>query len=260
MRLLTSWQQAEKMSNNHEIDTYEKLALGAGFFLEESFRNLDNAIRNDFASILFSKELENLEPNEQDEKIFEKLKLPETPIEILQSELPEIISNQTSQIMSDAWDSSQRRAKIEKHKFPLNHEIESIQILGHLNNLGFFIETLINRHLLFLKQKEIINDFSYSKIAISKIMERIIYIFKDEINSNKIHINEIQNLFRLRNKTVHFTPDNAKALKPKISELIKIWTQSAKLISKLERTENFNEQKFSSLILQYSQEIQNKWN
>jgi hypothetical protein len=162
--------------------------------------------------------------------------------------------------MSDAWENSQIRAEKEKHKFSLDHQIDSIEILGHLNNLGFFMETIINRHLLFLNQSKIIDDFSYSRISISRIMERIIYIFKDDLNKNKIHLNEIQNLFRLRNKTVHFTPDNAKVLKPRISELIKIWNQCSKLIEKLEKKENFNERNFSKQIIYYSLNIQKKWN
>lgn len=248
------------MSNKHDIDTYEKLALGASFFLEESFKYIDSALKYEFASILFSKTLENLEPSKEDEKIFDKITLPETPIGLLQSEIPDVISENTAKIMSDAWENAQIRAEKEKHKFGLDHQIDSIEILGHLNNLGFFMETIINRHLLFLNQSKIIDDFSYSRISMSRIMERIIYIFKDELTANKIHLNEIQNLFRLRNKTVHFTPDNAKVLKPRISELIKIWTQCSKLIEKLEKEENFNEINFSEQVIYYSLKIQKKWN
>ncbi|WP_456422694.1 hypothetical protein [Lutibacter sp.] len=248
------------MSDKHDINTYEKLALGASFFLEESFKYLDSALKNEFASMLFSKSLESLEPSKEDEKIFENLILPETPIKLLQSEIPEVISENTTKIMSDAWDDAQIRAEKERYKFELDHQIDSIEILGHLNNFGFFIETIINRHLLFLNQSKIIDDFSYSRISMSRIMERIVYIFKDDLNANKIQLNEIQNLFRLRNKTVHFTPDNAKVLKPRISELNKIWNQCSKLIEKLEKKENFNELNFSKQIIYYSLKIQKKWN
>ncbi|MBC8757265.1 hypothetical protein H2O64_21525 [Kordia sp. YSTF-M3] len=248
------------MSDKHDINTYEKLALGASFFLEESFKYLDLALRDELTTILFSELLENIEPSKEDEKIFDKLNLPETPIGLLQSDSLEVISDETTKIMFDAWDNAQARAEKEKYKFGLDHKIDSIQILGHLNNFGFFMETIINRHLLFLNQSKIIDDPSYSKISVSRIMERIKYIFKDESNENKVPLNEVQNLFRLRNKTVHFTPDNAKLLKPKISQLMKIWTQCTKLVEKLEQKENFNELNFSKQIINYSRGIQNKWN
>jgi len=145
------------------------------------------------------------------------------------------------------------------HKFKLNHKIDSIEILGHLNNLGFFIETLTNRHLLFLCQSNIIDDFSYSRISTAKIMERLIFIFKEEIIAKKIHLNEITNLFSLRNKTVHYTPDNSIALKPSISELIQIWNQCKKTIEKFEKVEKINEQRFSIQMEIYIRDFKDKW-
>ena len=131
--------------------------------------------------------------------------------------------------------------------------------LGHLNNFGFFIETLTNRHLLYLYQSKKINDFCYSRISISKVLERLIFIFKDEISNNKLHLNEISNLFSLRNKTVHYTPDNSMALKPTISELIQIWEQSKKLIEYFEKNEEIDEELFSKSLDAHIQETRKKW-
>ncbi|WP_405326117.1 hypothetical protein [Leeuwenhoekiella sp. LLG6367-2.1] len=248
------------MNNKHDIDTYSKLALGASFYLEESFRCIYESLEYEFAAILFSQLLENIEPSVEDRKIFAKTSLPNDAIGLLQSEIPDILSEPTTKMMSDAWKNAQLRSKTENHKFGLDHKIDSIEILGHLNNFGFFIETIINRHLLFLNQSGKIDDFSYSRFSVAKVMERIIYIFKEDLKNNTIHLNEVQNLFRLRNKTVHYTPDNAKVLKPRISELIKIWTQCAKLIGKLEIQENFNEESFSERILYHSLRLQKKWN
>jgi hypothetical protein len=212
-----------------------KLELGGTFFLEESFRYLHTALKSEHTSILFSKELNVIEPSTEDREIINKTQLPDNAVGILQSNIPDVLTIETISLMSNAWQKSQLRAETEKYKFGLNHRIDSIEILGHLNNFGFFIETLVNRHLLFLNQTGVIDEFSYARISISKIMERLIYIFKDDLNNNKVHLNEITNLFSLRNKTVHFTPDNAIALKPKISELIQIWNQSVKIINKLEK-------------------------
>jgi hypothetical protein len=214
---------------------------------------------NEFASVLFSEELNTIEPSTEDRKILDQTYLPNDAVGILQSKIPDVLTIETTSLMSKAWQKSQFRAENERHKFGLNHRIDSIEILGHLNNFGFFIETLTNRHLLFLNQTGMIDEFSYARISISKIMERLIYIFKDELNGNKIHLNEITNLFSLRNKTVHFTPDNAIALKPKISELIQIWTQSVKIIKKFEQKEKFNEESFSKRLEQNISEVKTLW-
>lgn len=247
------------MNNKHEIETYSKLELGATFFLQESFHYLNIALTYDVASLFFSRELELIEPSTEDRKIIEETNLPHDTISILQSKIPDVLTNKTLELMSVAWQKSQLSAKTEKYKFEMNHRIGSIEILGHLNNFGFFIETLVNRHLLFLKQTGLIDEFSYARISISKIMERLIYIFKEDLNNNKVHLNEITNLFSLRNKTVHYTPDNAIALKPKISELIQIWKQCAKIIKKIELKEKFNEESFSKRLENHINEIEMRW-
>ena len=191
--------------------------------------------------------------------MIKKTSLPNNAVGILQSNITDILTDKTTNLMSISWQKSQLRAESENYKFGLNHRIDSIEILGHLNNFGFFIETLVNRHLLFLSQTKVIDEFSYARISISRIIERLIYIFKDDLNKNKVHLNEITNLFSLRNKTVHFTPDNAIALKPKMSELIQIWTQSVKIIKKLEQKERFNEESFSARLENHIVEIKKRW-
>lgn len=247
------------MSNKHKVSTYSKLEQGGAFFLQESFKHLHTALKYELASILFSKELDTIEPSKEDREIINKTKLPVDAVEILQSNIDDVLTDETVGLILIAWQKAQFRAETKKHKFGLNHRINSIEILGHLNNFGFFIETLVNRHLLFLRQTEVIDEFSYARISISRIMERLIYIFKDDLNNNKVHLNEITNLFSLRNKTVHFTPANAIALKPKISELLQIWTQSIKIIEKFEQKEKFNEEKFSKRLKSHIEEIKRDW-
>lgn len=248
------------MSDKHDVDTYSKLASGATFYLKQSFGYIHSALSYEFATILFAEAIKKIDPSETDRKLFDRMSLPDNPIGILQSDFDNVLSDETAKKMADVWHLSQLYSQKNKYKFGLDYKTDSIEILGHLNNFGFFFETLINRHLLFLKHSNLIDNFSYSRISVARIMERLVYIFKKELNENKIQINEIKNLFKLRNKTVHFTPDNALALKPRISELIKIWNQCAKVIAKLEEKENFNEEKFSDMILNYSLEVQSKWN
>ncbi len=247
------------MNNQHDLNTYSKLADGANFFLAESFKYIDIALEYELSEILFSKKLESVNPTEKDLSLFEKVRISDDNISVLQSKEENVISDETKKIIKDLWSKSQFEAENKSFKFGLNHNINSIEILGHLNNLGFFIETLVNRHLLFLNQIKKIDNLSYKRFIRAKVMERLIYIFKEDLSSNKVQLNEIVNLFSLRNKTVHFTPDNAKDLKPKISELIQIWNQCIKIISILEKTEKFNEENFSEILKQNINYIKNRW-
>lgn len=247
------------MDNKHNIETYSKLAEATNFFLNEAFHYLNEAFIEELAGLLFSKELEKIDPTDEDREIVNKLNLPENHIELFQTNIPNTLTEETIEKMSIAWNKSQHLARIEKHKFSLNHTIKSIELLGHLNNFGFFIETIVNRHLLFLKQSNFLDDYSYSRISKARVMERLIFIFKDDLKENKIHLNEISNLFSLRNKTVHYTPDNAIALKPKILELEQIWKQTVKVIQKLEKTEMFTDDKFSELLNEHIKSIKSKW-
>lgn len=243
----------------HDIETYTKLAEGAQFFLNESFNYIDQTLKSETASIIYSKLIDKIEPNEKDKAIFENTDFTDDILELLQSEIGTVLSDETLESFTVAWQKALFISENYNHKFKLNHKIDSIEILGHLNNLGFFIETLTNRHLLFLCQSNIIDDFSYSRISTAKIMERLIFIFKEEIIAKKIHLNEITNLFSLRNKTVHYTPDNSIALKPSISELIQIWNQCKKTIEKFEKVEKINEQRFSIQMEIYIRDFKNKW-
>jgi hypothetical protein len=247
------------MANNHDIETYSKLGEGINFYLSESFHYLNEVLIYEYASIIFSKYIDKIDPTEVDRKLIENLSLPDNPVELLQTDIIEAISDETASQMASSWENAQQKARLGQHSFGHQHEINSIEILGHLNNFGFFIETLVNRHLLFLNHINEIDNLSYSRISTARIIDRLIYIFKDDLKLNKVQINEIVNLFSLRNKTVHYTPDNAKALKPKLSELLKIWKQTKKVIEMLEKKEKFSEDNFSELLEQNINKIIQRW-
>jgi len=248
------------MNEKHDIEIYSKLESGASFFLQESFNYIHIALSYEYAGILFSQKIDKIEPSIKDREMTDFLDVPENPVELLQAQIPNVLTEETSKLMFQAWEKSQIEAENGSYNFKLSHRITNIEILGHINNLGFFFETLINRHLLFLNQTNKIDNFSYTRISKARIIERVIYIFKDELKENKIHLNEIVSLFNLRNKTVHFTPDNANALKPKLSELIQIWKQCIKIIEKLEKAEKFNEEKFSERLNNNMNYIKERWN
>ncbi|MFC4687958.1 hypothetical protein ACFO4P_13515 [Epilithonimonas pallida] len=249
------------MSKKHDIETYSKLAEGAKFYLDESFSYINVCLESELRNLIFGELIEKINPTKDDEELVKKSSefLSEDVIENLKSNEIEFLTKQTVESFIDAWKKSKIYSQKLNHKFNKQHKITSIEILGHLNNFGFFIETLTNRHLLYLYQSKKINDFCYSRISISKVLERLIFIFKDEISNNKLHLNEISNLFSLRNKTVHYTPDNSMALKPTISELIQIWEQSKKLIEYFEKNEEIDEELFSKSLDAHIQETRKKW-
>lgn len=248
------------MNNKHDIETYSRLESAANYFLNSSIISLENAMIEESKGVIYLEEIMKIDPSEEDRKNFQKTALPTNPVDLLQMENELSISGDLMNKFLNAGNVAENRLLEERIKFKKDHKIGSTEILGHLNNFGFFIETIINRHLLFLSHKGEIDNISYNRISIAKIMERIIYLFKDELRNNKIQLNEIINLFSLRNKTVHFTPDNAKALNVKLSELYRIWTQTVKLLKVLEKKEKFNGVKFSEKLEFDSKYFQDKWN
>jgi len=246
------------MQEKHDIETYSKLAEGATFFLNESFRYVNESLIDESAAKIFSKLIDKIEPSDKDRELL-KTPMPEKAIDLLQLKRLDVISEETIAKMSFEWHRAQNLARTQKAKFKYNHRINSIELLGHLNNLGFFIETLTNRHLLFLVQSKQLDTLSYSRFSTAKIMERLLFIFKDELTTNKFTLNEIANLFSLRNKTVHYTPENAVALKPTISELFQIWKQCIQLIEKFEKVQKFNEIKFSIDLKNHFEQFKQNW-
>lgn len=246
------------MQEKHDIETYSKLADGARFFLDESFRYVNEALIDESAALIFSRLVDEISPTEIDMELY-TVPLPEKAIDLLQAQELELLSNETIANMDLEWFKAQTLSRTQKTKFKYSHKIDSIRLLGHLNNLGFFIETLTNRHLLFLIQSNQLDRLSYSRFANARIMERLLFIFKDELNSGKFHLNEVASLFSLRNKTVHYTPENAIALKPTISDLLQIWNQCAQLIEKFEKSEKFADFKFSDSVKCYVEEFKHNW-
>lgn len=244
---------------NYDIDTYHKLGQGAAFYLEESFVSINYAMRGDYTVYIFAHLLKDIDITNFDKEILQKSSIPEETIGLLQKEIGDVLSKETITKLANAMRSAKIQARNTTHKFKKSHQIETINIIGHVTNFAFFIEVLINRHLLFLNHSEIIDDFSYKQISSGRILDRIIYIFKDDIIQNKVDLTELKSLFRLRNKAVHFTPENSKSLRVGISQLIKMWDKSVKIIKALEKIENFNEERFSDLILRYRGDFLKLW-
>jgi hypothetical protein len=119
----------------HDIETYAKLAEGAKFFLDESFRYIDETLKSETASKIYAKLLDKIEPNDKDIEIIKTTEFSNDTIELLQSEDGTVLSEETLEAFRKAWDDANILSQKHVIKYPLNHQINSIEILGHLNNL-----------------------------------------------------------------------------------------------------------------------------
>lgn len=243
----------------HDLGTYMKLSEASIYFLNYSFFNLDNALKTDYTGELFSKKIDLIETTEEDNRLLSSFSFPTDTIEFLQQEIKAPLSQGTSDRLKNAWLEAENELVNSPFKFSKTHSITSIDVIGHVTNFAFFIETITNRHLLFLNQSGELENFSYNQITQAKILNRLIYIFKDEIQNNQLNLNEIANLFSLRNKTVHYTPDNAISLRTDLSTLMRIWNQSITLCDKFYLKEQFLENKFSYQIQERIDWLLDKW-
>ena len=245
-----------------KIEQYTKLGKAADFYLKESFNYLEIALKKDFRQHVLSEKFKAFEYSDEDIKAIKELNGNQDVLSILQNgdKSIEALSKDTLKKILELHEETDKFVKnLKETKLNKEHSIESIELLGHLNNYSLFIEILTNRHLLFLKHTEKISPFVYNQLSMAKIMNRLIFICKDEIDTNKVQLNEIANLFKFRNKAVHYTPDNAIALQVKISALIRIWKQSVKLIRLFEKREKFRDTKFSNFIETDIDNFEFKW-
>jgi len=83
------------MSSKHNIDTYSKLAEGARFYLNESFHYINESLTDELAGIILSNELESVDINEKDKEISRNLDLPSNPVELLQENITDVLSEET---------------------------------------------------------------------------------------------------------------------------------------------------------------------
>ncbi len=235
------------------------MAEAATFYLDEAFHHVGNAFEYELSSHYFGKLLVEIEPTDEDRKLSKSANFGTTTIDILRSELGQPLSEETISKMSYAWESAQQMARKNTHFFKLDTEVSNISLLGHVNNLGFFLETIANRHLLFLSMTGKLDDFNYKTLERAQIMNRLIYIFKGELETDKLHLDRVANLIGLRNKAVHYTPENAKNFKTKLEQLLEIWKQLIKLLQIMHNRELFNEMGYDEVLGRKMAQFKRRW-
>lgn len=241
------------------LGTYHKMAEAADFYLNQSFSHINQVFEYELASIFFSELLNEINPTEKDMEMANKLFIPDGTVDFLKSDLSDPIAAETLQKVHLAWDTAQLRASTRGYFFPVSTIVSNISLLGHVNNLGFFIETLVNRHLLFLNMSGKLNDFSYKTLERSQLLNRLIYIFKTEMDKNLIQLDKTAKLLKLRNSAVHFTPVNAEKFKVSLEELLGIWGEFVKILERMNKREQFYETPFYELLVQYQTDFKERW-
>lgn len=249
------------MASKFNIDSFKKITEAANFYLEESFKYINEIFIKDLEKLILTEQLKNVKFSEEDLKFIEEADIPKETIPYLRSEkrLVQFLSIEVLNKIAKAHIEIKNIASSKKPKIPKKHVIKSIQILGHISNLALFVEVLTNRHLLFLNHNGIIDNFAYNQLSEGKILNIIIFICRDELKNGNIKLDSIKHLFKHRNKAVHHTPKNADELKVKVEDLFQIWNQIIKLISFYEKNEKFNENKFSRKIELEKEIIEDTW-
>lgn len=247
-----------KDTYSDDLSKFARLAEAATFYLEESFHYINKCLEANLTGFIFDKLLMKVETTDEDDKIIKSTKFTENVMDILTKEY-QVLTEKTHNKIDLAWESAQKIASIGNFDFEKNVKIDSVELLGHLNNFAFFFETLVNRHLLFLNLTDKLDNFTYNVLDKATILTRLTYLFKEELRDKKIMLDDVRFLFSLRNKTVHYTPDHAIKLEVKLEELIRIWKQTSKITDIFQSKESFNEIQFSNSINEHMMHIEKRW-
>ena len=245
------------MNNDQTLDIYWKFNEAASFYINESFHYANEMMKYMVALIIFPKILDKIDPTDKDREIAKSSNIPNDPIDLMRCNSSGL-SEETITMMSYSWAACRRAAaKIPNYYFPNNTHCECVELLGHVNNLCFLLEALTNRHLLFLNQIKVIDNFSYNKLENEKLMTILLYLFKG--NQSNIAFDKISVLYQLRNKSVHYTPKNLKSISIQLDELVKIWEQVILIMVHFENKEQFAETSYSKQLKQNVEEFKDKW-
>jgi hypothetical protein len=248
------------MDDSKILDGLAKMSEASKFFLFDSFHHIGEEIKYKIASELFGEELKKIDTTEADHKALAKVsdKISGDVKKIIKFD-GYVISRVTQDKMSDAWMKAQLDANYTSIKFPKNTELSGQDLLGHITNFAFFVESLTNRHLLLLRVNEKMDDFTFNSLDKASVPNKIIYCLKDEISKKKLNPIRLNLLFKLRNFAVHFTLDNSTSFKVTIEQLIQIWSESSKLCDLFQKKEKIKDINLRDMVDSLVDEFQTKF-
>lgn len=246
------------MKEDINIEDFSNLSGAASFYLTESFHYVDMEMESLLANKLFSLALDKIDPSEEDRIIMSNSNIPDEPIELLRFNVAQM-SDQTMSKIEQAWQWAQKIAAGNSYSFDVKIKCAGVDMLGVINNLNFLLEVLTYRHLLFLYQTKTLDQYTYTKFEQASPIITLLYIFKEQIGSGGLEIDKIQFLQKLRNKAVHYTPNNARGFNIQLSELILIWKQLICVFELFEKSEKFEEHSYSTQLKEYIDVFKRRW-
>lgn len=209
--------------------SYYRLEEAATFFLYSAFEHVYLAAQLEVAGLIFAERIMSIGP-EPDWKV---PPLPATLPDLLRSKV-QVISEATASRLAQAWEDAQIAAPSSGLRLAKTHAIESIEIAGHVINLSACVESVVNRHLFFLRESGKLEGHLYASLDRTEVIPKVLFTFKDEVLSKQLLIGNLKHLFRLRNHAVHFKASRAKSIRPTAEELLGIWREVAQLLELVE--------------------------
>lgn len=239
---------------------FAKLEEASKYFLEESFHYIHKAFEFNLAGTLMKEGLIKIKLTDEDKNLASgSITSATTDLEMLRGGYESPLSVETIEKLQAVWSSALNEAEILGGAFGYDEEASSVDVLGFVSNFAFFLEALVNRHVKFLQIEGEINSIIYKNLERTSAINKLMFLFKDEINKNLIDIGSIVSLSRLRNRAVHFTHENTATISINISQLKALWVQSSKIATAFHKVEKFDEEPFSDVICENMDFFIKRW-
>ena len=217
------------------LTNFARLEEAATFFLYTAFEHAHMAAQLEVAGMLFAARIQTINPEPDWVVPSLPTTLPEWLHEVIHNDV-QVISEATASKLAQAWEEAQALAPSSRQRLAKSHAIESIEIVGHIINLAACVESVINRHLFFMREAGTLESHLYTSLDRTEVIPKILFAFKAEIQSKQLSTSRLVHLFRLRNQAVHFKASSAESIKPTVEELLGIWQEMGLLLALVDGT------------------------
>jgi hypothetical protein len=215
------------------FESFSRLEEAATFFLYSAFDHVQVALQLEVAGVIFAEMIDRIEPEPGWVAPSLPTALPDF-LNVIKCEDTQVISDSTSSQLAAAWDQAQTMAVSSGRKLGRTHTFERIEILGCVIDLAACVEAVINRHLFYMRESGRLEDHLYASLDRTEVVPKILFAFKDEVQSGKLPTGRIVNLFRLRNQAVHFKASTANSMSLTPKDLLDIWREVGQLLEFVE--------------------------
>jgi hypothetical protein len=195
----------------------------SSFLLHESFRYAHQAAAYEVAGILFGERIMSINPDPS----WKMPEMPESLVEWLRQRQDinqAILDPITSDRMSEAWQSAQRDAWVSGIKIKRTQRLSCVtDVVGYAVNLTVCLESILNRHLFLLRESDELSSDHFRSVDRAELMPKLLFCFKEQILSKRLHVSRIKQLVSLRNKAVHYRVDEFESLSLSVGDMLCIW-------------------------------------